>query len=976
MNRALRLKPSVLAVVLLLLSPAVIAAQDVSAVATSTAAAAELESMDPTALVKFANEQRAGILAFPGNPLLVPHYDLARAALEKAVATAGVPPAGAKLALAKMLLAGEGGQVDFDRAIELLQQEFAAGEAEAGMILGSEFLQVSGREQEGADALLLALRLGDAAAAFALADYHRQSDPEQSARFERLAFSMLEARVASQDNEAAFELAEYYRRTGPAHDIDKALSLYGFAYEGGNERALYWMASIRAESSVASDRQEAVRLFDLAAQRGSVEAARALAVAHSTGELEVSDELNALWLDRLVELGDVAGELLLANQASTSPQDRNRAAAKLFDELMAETTPSITDLLELGGKFRDGDGVAVDGERALQLFKRALDRGSKDGVLRYAELILADPSLQTQDNLRAAFDSLQLIASSGSVSGAVTLGDYYVQGLGVQSDPDEALKWYERAVQGGNSISAMSRIAEQYVASTDPAKQRLALPWWEKAAAAGSITAQVTIANAYAQATWLSFNPLKATLWYSKAIAAGDLTSVDALAKLHVQFGGAAGLATAEQVYTDAIDAGLKGAGLRYATFLASVGRDAEAVALLQNKDEPLTTAGALLLRRLFTTGEAGQQALDKADHYLEIAREEVSSDPAERLVLADALLDSEKPEDQAEAVTLLKELSAQRLPGVVRMLGDAYIMGRGTAKDVETGLNIYTRGIGAGEIEASVGLAELYAEGVYLPAEPQKALELFTQALVAAPRNSGANSGLADLYRSGALGKPDLAKAARHYLAAAAAGSNSAKLALGDLYMWGSGVDRDARASEQWLTQASLAGGVDAQIRLAALNSSVIAGPAKPREAFAHALQAASRGDVEAMRIVGVSLLSGFGTPQSRDHAIAWLERAAAAQSSDAVFDLFRVFDEGAAGPRDAELAAQWLRKAADLANPSALYRLALESLQPDGSISDPAAIELLTQAAHANHNQSKKMLVRLGLLSASEAEAGFDDE
>lgn len=954
----------------------------ISAVAQEPAAApgnaitVELERLAPAELARFAAEQREGVRIVQGNPLLVPQYNAARAALERAIAVGRNVPLEANLLLAKMLLAGEGGQVDFDGAIELLTKAFKGGEVEAGRILGTELLKLASREAEGEDALVLAFRLGDAASGLELANYYRITDPEQSTRLEKLALGMLEARLVQQDADAAFELAEYYRRSGPTQDAAKSLELYTAAYQGGNERALYWMASIRAQSGSLEDGTEAVRLYDLAAQRGSVEAARALTLAYSTGELAVDSALNTLWLDRLVEVGDVVGELLLANQVSISPQDRSVAASKLFDDLMAAAAPSIADLLELGSKFRDGDGVSADANRALLLFQRALERRSNDGVLRYGELILADPSLQTPVNLRRAFDNLERVASSGSISGAVLLGDYYVQGLGIRSDPEEALKWYEKAVQGGNSISAMSRIAEQYLASSDPEMRRKALPWWVKAAKAGSITAQVTIANAYVDSDWLPFDPLQAIYWYQQAINIGDVSSLDALAALHLRVGGVAGMAMAREVFTDAIDDGLAGASIRYASFLVANGQAEEAVSWLEESDEKLTLSGALLLHRLYSTGEAGRKDPTTAKKYLEIATTAVAVTPAERLALAGALLASDNPEDQAKAVPMLEDILAQHVPGAARLLADAYIKGQGTAMAVEAGLDIYNRAIKGGDTNAAVGLAELYAEGVYLPADAFKARSLFEGVLKNVPGDSGANAGLAELYSNDALGKTDLRKAAQYFLAAAKAGSNSAKLALGEMYMWGSGVDRDAMQSANWLIDANRGGVLAATKSLAALDSSVIARPASATQAFAYTLSAAKRGDIEAMRNVGAALLAGFGTRLDRQAGIEWLERAAAGNSGDAMYDLFRVYDEGTAGPVDAKLAGEWLQKAAESGNGSALYRTALASVQPDGSLTDTDAIELLVQAAHQNHNQSKKMLVRLGLLSASGAEAGFDEE
>ena len=92
----------------------------------------------------------------------------------------------------------------------------------------------------------------------------------------------------------------------------------------------------------------------------------------------------------------------------------------------------------LGSMCLEGEGVPVNGDEAVDWFRKAATQG-------YAE----------------ARRRLVLIARGGNSGALLKLGELYDRGLGVKSDAAAASKWYYRAARRGcaEALSRLSRIA-------------------------------------------------------------------------------------------------------------------------------------------------------------------------------------------------------------------------------------------------------------------------------------------------------------------------------------------------------------------------------------------------------------------------------------------------------------------------------------------------------------------------------------
>jgi TPR repeat protein len=222
----------------------------------------------------------------------------------------------------------------------------------------------------------------------------------------------------------------------------------------------------------------------------------------------------------------------------------------------------------------------------------------------------------------------------------------------------------------------------------------------------------------------------------------------------------------------------------------------------------------------------------------------------------------------------------------------------------------------------------------------------------------------------------PDLTKAAKYYERAAAMGNSSAQRAIGTQYFWGAGVAQSADNAAKWLQAAAASGSTQAFADLAVLNNSAMVTTITPGLAFTYNFEAAKRNYVPAMLEVGISLVQGFGIPANPASGISWLERAANAGSNEAMYDLYQIYVEGYGVGKNPAHADKWLQVAAASGNGSALFRQALTLMSVKTPEAESQAVALLKKAAKVKHNQSKKLLVKMGLMSPSDADDGGEVE
>jgi len=159
---------------------------------------------------------------------------------------------------------------------------------------------------------------------------------------------------------------------------------------------------------------------------------------------------------------------------------------------------------------------------------------------------------------------------------------------------------------------------------------------------------------------------------------------------------------------------------------------------------------------------------------------------------------------DPARAANLLRTAAESGHALAAEQLGRRCL--EATPQDTKCAFTLVSAAAVSGRASAKSLLGWMYAQGVGVGADPQRALALYLYAAEAG--DISARNNLGELYETGRGVPGDAAKAAEFYKEAADAGFAPAQFNLGRLYATGTGVTRDAEKART-LLNAALKGGV-----------------------------------------------------------------------------------------------------------------------------------------------------------------------
>eukprot|EP01049_Picozoa_sp_SAG25_P009007 SAG25_NODE_857_length_5044_cov_2.869970_3_plen_674_part_00 len=139
------------------------------------------------------------------------------------------------------------------------------------------------------------------------------------------------------------------------------------------------------------------------------------------------------------------------------------------------------------------------------------------------------------DDKQAAFDAFRELASERKAAtwivleAQISLGACYRHGIGVEQDDAEAVKWFRKAAEQGNS-RAQNSLGNCYWRGIGIEKHKVqAVKWYCKAAEQGNSTAQYSLGNCYRTGLGIEKDAEEAMKWYRKAAEKGHSTAQNSL---------------------------------------------------------------------------------------------------------------------------------------------------------------------------------------------------------------------------------------------------------------------------------------------------------------------------------------------------------------------------------------------------------------------------------------------------------------
>jgi len=129
-----------------------------------------------------------------------------------------------------------------------------------------------------------------------------------------------------------------------------------------------------------------------------------------------------------------------------------------------------------------------------------------------------------QGNYIKALDAFYTLAKKGDPKAQFNVGLIYANGKGVNKDTYQAMEWYKKAAEQGNTAAQynLAKLIAQRPDKEDPRAQKRVKYWYEKAAEVGQKEAINDLALLYLKGEGVEKNELKAFELFKKAAEMGD----------------------------------------------------------------------------------------------------------------------------------------------------------------------------------------------------------------------------------------------------------------------------------------------------------------------------------------------------------------------------------------------------------------------------------------------------------------------
>jgi len=342
-----------------------------------------------------------------------------------------------------------------------------------------------------------------------------KGDPEAQTR---LGLMYYEGRGVARDS---YEAMRWWHRAEQQGNAYAKFCLHLFwctwlnAGEEGRTNAMWRLASMYFEDvGVETNKDEGLRRWHTAAERGDVAAQRALGLVCSSGLFGVPKDTAAaaVWVRKAAEAGNAMAQADLGDiyergvGVETNLTEAVKCYRKAADQglAMAQT--------RLGLWCENGGNVPEDYKEAVKWYRKAAEQNSIVAQNRLGSIFFTGRGEVERDYKESAKWSRRA-ADQGDAQAQARLGFMYSAGLGVPEDAAEAAKWYRKAAEQGQ-LAAQIEMAKMYDSGHGVNKDLAeAEKWYRKAADRGSLEGQRNLGwLCYKRASEASIRAVKAAL--------------------------------------------------------------------------------------------------------------------------------------------------------------------------------------------------------------------------------------------------------------------------------------------------------------------------------------------------------------------------------------------------------------------------------------------------------------------------------
>ncbi len=277
---------------------------------------------------------------------------------------------------------------------------------------------------------------------------------------------------------------------------------------------------------------------------------------------------------------------------------------------------------------------------------------------------------------------------------------------------------------------------------------------------------------------------------------------------------------------------------------------------------------------------------------------------------------------DALEATIYLKSAADRDHTPSMILLGKIYEDRLVLGFEPYDAFNYYRKAAEIGDPMGMVKMGHCYEHGIHVTKDEKKAYSWYKRAT-----DLGSTEGMAQLGRcyTENIGVIENTRTGLDWFTKAAeAGNLSAMNFLAEAFIQGSGGRSSAQQGIEWLQRAAEFGDRTALLRLGQVYSDGTV-RVEDKRASRYYLQAAERGEPEAMYQIGQRLATGTGIDKDKTAAYKWYQQAAEREHLNAINQLAACYSSGEGVARDDSKAFMLFKKAADQDLMEAVANLAI---------------------------------------------------
>jgi TPR repeat protein len=243
----------------------------------------------------------------------------------------------------------------------------------------------------------------------------------------------------------------------PKEHIPDVLKLLNNLSDSGYKTALYVLGFFYYDGSLVEiNFNEAFKLFQKSADLGDTNAMFELAMCYYNGRgVTKKNDIAMQWIQKACDLGNASALNQLGNfyYSGTVAVDYFEAVKYYKKAIILGNTYAMKNL---GECYEAGHGIEKNQELAIEMYKKASDLNN---IIAMCKLGL----YYWHTDKKASIVYYTKAASLGDIKAMYKLARAYNEGLGVERNINEALKWYKKAVDISHSGKAIKSLHSFYL---------------------------------------------------------------------------------------------------------------------------------------------------------------------------------------------------------------------------------------------------------------------------------------------------------------------------------------------------------------------------------------------------------------------------------------------------------------------------------------------------------------------------------